>query len=71
LRRVDGWELSDDIQNACRDLWPKITTENLRELTDYDEYKKEFLELFGFGIDGVDYSADVNPVVDFDVVEMR
>ncbi|MCI6200358.1 MAG: bifunctional NADH-specific enoyl-ACP reductase/trans-2-enoyl-CoA reductase, partial [Proteobacteria bacterium] len=43
----------------------------LRELTDYDEYKKEFLELFGFGIDGVDYSADVNPVVDFDVVEMR
>ena len=53
------------------DLWPKITTENLRELTDYDEYKKEFLELFGFGIDGVDYSADVNPVVDFDVVEMR
>ena len=69
--RVDGWELSDDIQNACRDLWPKITTENLRELTDYDEYKKEFLELFGFGIDGVDYSADVNPVVDFDVVEMR
>jgi enoyl-[acyl-carrier protein] reductase/trans-2-enoyl-CoA reductase (NAD+) len=26
-------------------------------------YKSEFLRLFGFDIDGVDYEADVNPVV--------
>ena len=26
-------------------------------------YKEEFLRLFGFGIDGVDYEADVNPEV--------
>lgn len=65
--RLDDWELRDDIQQHCRDLWPQITSENLKELTDYVEYKEEFLKLFGFGVDGVDYEADVNPEVDFDV----
>ncbi|POF59989.1 enoyl-[acyl-carrier-protein] reductase FabV, partial [Vibrio vulnificus] len=45
-----------------------ITTENLKELTDYVEYKEEFLKLFGFGIDGVDYEADVNPDVATDFI---
>ncbi len=66
--RLDDWELRDDIQEHCRQLWPQITTENLKQLTDYAEYKEEFLKLFGFGVDGVDYDADVNPVVEFDVI---
>lgn len=68
--RLDDWELRDDIQQHCRDLWPQVTTENLSELTDYQEYKAEFLKLFGFGIDGIDYDADVNPYVEFDVIEL-
>ena len=65
--RLDDWELREEIQQHCRDLWPLVTTENLSELTDYREYKDEFLKLFGFGIDGVDYEADVNPEINFDV----
>ncbi|OOE48263.1 enoyl-ACP reductase FabV [Salinivibrio kushneri] len=65
--RLDDLELREDIQQHCRDLWPQITTENLAELTDYNEYKAEFLKLFGFGVEGVDYDADVSPVVEFDV----
>ncbi len=68
--RMDDWELRDDVQQACRDIWPTVTTENLAEKTDYREYKEEFLNLFGFGCDDVDYDADVNPVVDFDVIQM-
>ncbi|MDC0609636.1 trans-2-enoyl-CoA reductase family protein [Vibrio sp.] len=68
--RLDDLELRDDIQAHCQNLWPQITTENLRELTDYDAYKQEFLKLFGFGIDGVDYEADVNPEVKFDVIDL-
>ncbi|MDW6003758.1 enoyl-ACP reductase FabV [Vibrio mangrovi] len=68
--RLDDWELREDIQQHCRDLWPQITTENLKELTDYEAYKDEFLKLFGFGVDSVDYDADVNPAVDFDVVDL-
>lgn len=68
--RMDSWELDDKVQNACRELWPKITTANLKELTDYECYKADFLKLFGFGVAGVDYGADVDPVVDFDVITL-
>ncbi|MDQ2192844.1 MULTISPECIES: enoyl-ACP reductase FabV [unclassified Vibrio] len=68
--RLDDWELREDIQKHCRELWPQITTENLKELTDYVEYKEEFLKLFGFGVDGVDYEADVDTEVVFDVIDI-
>ncbi|NCB59071.1 MAG: trans-2-enoyl-CoA reductase family protein [Gammaproteobacteria bacterium] len=68
--RMDDWELRESVQQACRDLWPQVTTENLSQLTDYQGYKDEFLKLFGFGWEGVDYNADVNPEVNFDVVTL-
>jgi enoyl-[acyl-carrier protein] reductase/trans-2-enoyl-CoA reductase (NAD+) len=61
--RVDELELRPEIQDAVAEAWAKITTENLAELTDFSGYKHEFLKLFGFDIDGVDYDADVDPVV--------
>ena len=68
--RLDDWELRDDIQQHCRALWPNVTNENLFEVADYQEYKDEFLKLFGFGIESVDYDADVNPAVEFDVEDI-
>ncbi|WP_110686583.1 enoyl-ACP reductase FabV [Salinicola aestuarinus] len=68
--RLDDWELRDDIQQACKTLWPQVTTENLFDLTDYAGYKHEFLKLFGFERDDVDYDADVDTAVDFDVVQV-
>ena len=68
--RLDDWELRDEVQDACKAIWPQVTTENLRDLTDYQGYKDEFLRLFGFGIEGVDYEADVNPDLGFDVEQL-
>jgi len=68
--RLDDLELREDIQQHCQDLWPTLTDDNLKELTDYVEYKEEFLKLFGFGVDGVDYDADVNPQVPFEVIDI-
>jgi enoyl-[acyl-carrier protein] reductase/trans-2-enoyl-CoA reductase (NAD+) len=68
--RLDDWELRDDVQQACKELWPKVTTENLFAITDYAGYKHEFLKLFGFERDDVDYEADVDPKVDFDVITL-
>ncbi|WP_191600348.1 enoyl-ACP reductase FabV [Marinomonas algicola] len=68
--RLDDLELREDIQAACRDLWPQVTSENLFEMTDYQLYKDEFLKLFGFGVEGVDYEADVSPEVDFNVISL-
>ena len=68
--RLDDLELREDVQSACRELWPSITTENLFEKTDYQLYKDEFLKLFGFGVEGVDYDAEVEPQVEFDVITL-
>jgi enoyl-[acyl-carrier protein] reductase/trans-2-enoyl-CoA reductase (NAD+) len=68
--RMDDWELQDDVQDACRAIWPQVTTENVFDLTDYQGYKEEFLRLFGFGLDGVEYEADVSPLVEFDVTDI-
>ncbi len=61
--RVDDWELSPDVQAEVRRRWPLLSTETLAELADLAEYKRQFLRLFGFGIEGVDYAQDVDPRV--------
>ena len=66
--RLDDWEMQAEVQAEVDRIWPSITTENLRALTDFDGYQSEFLRLFGFGMPGVDYDADVNPVVEFQEV---
>lgn len=68
--RLDDWELRPEVQDACQDIWNRVTTENIYQTTDYQGYKDEFLRLFGFGITGVDYEAEVNPVVEFDVIDL-
>ena len=68
--RLDDWELRDDIQQKCVEMWPNVTTENLFEMTDYAYYKQSFLRLFGFEVDGVDYAAEVDTLVDFDVIDI-
>ena len=57
--RVDDWEMDSDVQAEVASIWPSVTTENLRAVSDFDAYQKEFLELFGFGLEGIDYSQDV------------
>jgi len=57
--RIDDWEMAADVQQAVADVWPDISTETLSSLSDFAGYQKNFLKLFGFGLDGVDYEADV------------
>lgn len=62
--RADYKELDPGVQAEVLQLWPQVTSENIRELTDFAGYKTEFLRLFGFAVEGVDYEADVNPDVE-------
>jgi len=61
--RADLKEMDPDVQAKVTALWNQVQDDNIYELTDFAGYKAEFLRLFGFGIDGVDYDADVNPDV--------
>jgi len=58
--RIDDWEMSDDVQSKVTELWEKASTETLPEIGDLSGYKSDFLNLFGFGLAGVNYSADVD-----------
>ncbi len=57
--RLDDLEMRPDVQQAVSDLWPQVTTESLKDLADYDGFKRDFNNLFGFEVDGVDYSRAV------------
>jgi enoyl-[acyl-carrier protein] reductase/trans-2-enoyl-CoA reductase (NAD+) len=59
--RIDDLEMRPDVQQAVGELWEKVSSENLMELSDFNQYKSDFLKLFGFGISGIDYDAPVNP----------
>ena len=61
--RIDDWEMRADVQERIAKLWIESTTESLVELGDLAGYKQDFLNLFGFGFDGVDYLADANEMV--------
>lgn len=68
--RLDDRELSAEVQQACKDLWPKVNGENFLELTDYAGYKRDFLRLFGFVREDVDYEADVATAMPFDCIQL-
>ena len=61
--RIDDWEMRDDVQAKVAKLWLEATTESLSEIGDLEGYKKDFLNLFGFEFEGVDYKADTNEIV--------
>jgi enoyl-[acyl-carrier protein] reductase / trans-2-enoyl-CoA reductase (NAD+) len=61
--RADQKELAPAVQQQVAALWQQITTETIGSLSDFAGYKSGFLQLFGFEMPGVDYEAEVDPVV--------
>jgi enoyl-[acyl-carrier protein] reductase/trans-2-enoyl-CoA reductase (NAD+) len=59
--RLDDLEMEPGIQSAVDGLWPRVETANAAELTDLRGYREDFLRLFGFGLNTVDYEADIEP----------
>jgi enoyl-[acyl-carrier protein] reductase/trans-2-enoyl-CoA reductase (NAD+) len=57
--RLDDREMRADVQAEVAALWPQVTTENLREISDFAGFQREFRGLFGFEVDGVDYEQPV------------
>ena len=61
--RIDDLEMRSDVQEEVRHLWEQVDSGNLPKIADIEGYNDDFLKLFGFGVQGVDYDADVNPEV--------
>lgn len=57
--RIDDLEMQPEVQTKVVEIWKEITTENLDAMSDYAGYQKNFLNLFGFELPGVNYDEDV------------
>lgn len=67
--RLDDLELSKDVQTEVKRRWELVDTDNIKELGDIEGYWEDFYHMFGFGEEGVDYEADVDPVVSISNME--
>ena len=67
--RIDDWEMAEDVQAEVAKYWDKVTTETLAEISDIDGYRKEFFNLFGFELEGVDYEKDTDENVKVPSIE--
>jgi enoyl-[acyl-carrier protein] reductase/trans-2-enoyl-CoA reductase (NAD+) len=61
--RLDDLEMRADVQAEVEERWSGISTDTVGRLADLDGYRRDFLQLFGFEMEGVDYEADVDAEV--------
>jgi enoyl-[acyl-carrier protein] reductase / trans-2-enoyl-CoA reductase (NAD+) len=59
--RLDDWEMREDVQREVAQRWQSASTATIRELADVDGFREEYLRYHGFGVQGVDYTAEVEP----------
>lgn len=64
--RVDDYEMDNQIQAEVEAIWEKINADNLSDYADMSTYWQAFYKLFGFGITGIDYDADVDVNIKID-----
>ena len=57
--RLADWELRDDVQSEVLDSWNKLTKDNVKEIADMSLFRKDYMNMHGFEIEGIDYSKDV------------
>lgn len=67
--RIDDLEMADDVQAEVAKLWNSVTSENLGDISDIEGYRKEFFNLFGFELEGIDYEKDANENVQVPSIE--
>lgn len=61
--RIDDLEMAPSVQDEVTRLWAKLSTENIYKLSDLLNYRREFFQLFGFEIEGIDYEAEIEQAV--------
>jgi len=67
--RIDDLEMRADVQEIVRQRWQQLNDENLPQFADLDGFHADFLKLFGFGFNGVDYNLDIDPDINLPSLE--
>lgn len=61
--RIDDWEMREDVQADVNKLWAIVSNDNVQSIADVKGYNDDFLRLFGFNVQNVNYDADVEIVL--------
>lgn len=69
LIRLDDWELKPEVQEEVERRWKQVNTDNVKEYADIEGYWKDFYQMFGFDMEGVDYEKDLDPSVNIPSIE--
>jgi enoyl-[acyl-carrier protein] reductase/trans-2-enoyl-CoA reductase (NAD+) len=59
--RLDDLEMREDVQREVARRWERASTGNIQDLADVEGFRGEYLNYHGFGVEGIDYSAEVDP----------
>jgi enoyl-[acyl-carrier protein] reductase/trans-2-enoyl-CoA reductase (NAD+) len=61
--RIDDWELKPEVQKEVLRLWDEVTSVNLAQLGDVSGVQSDYLRVFGFDYEDIDYGEAVNIAV--------
>lgn len=64
--RLDDREMASAVQQEIDQLWQRVETSTLAELSDFAAFKREFRGLYGFEVEGIDYARPVEVDVPLD-----
>jgi len=59
--RLDDLEMREDVQKEIAKRWEMVNSQTLSRYTDIEGYRQAFLRFHGFGVENVDYQAEVHP----------
>ncbi len=66
--RIDDLEMNEKVQEEVAELWKTADTDNLASIGDLEGYRKDFYNLFGFDVAGVDYKKEANEIVEIESI---
>ena len=59
--RLDDYELLEEIQDYVSENWAKFNTDTMDRIADFEGYRRDFMQIYGFDFEDVDYDKDVSP----------
>jgi enoyl-[acyl-carrier protein] reductase/trans-2-enoyl-CoA reductase (NAD+) len=59
--RLDTYELLKEVQEYVSENWSNFNIDTMDEIADFEGYRKDFMKIYGFDFENVDYDEEVSP----------
>lgn len=69
--RLDNYELLKEVQDYVSENWTKFNSDTMDRLADFEGYRRDFMQIYGFDFENVDYDKDVSPASEMTVYPER